>query len=159
MQEVYAHWFVARKKYKPECGASLKTFMERVARRRLLNIVKEKERAKRKAFYISLSLDELLEHEDGGFIKEFVATENEAVNTLMKKELSVAVTKAIDKLSFRQQELCRLLKEDPNLNQAAKRMNVARSTLQDEVRRIREIFRKDGLEEYLDKRCDNDQSI
>lgn len=133
--------------------------MERVIRRWLLNIVRDKERAKRKAFYISLSLDELLEHEDGGFIEEFVATENEVINLLTKKDLSRAVTEAIDKLSFRQKELCNLLKEDSSLDRAAKRMNVARSTLQDEVKRIQEIFRKEGLEEYLDKRWDNDQGI
>jgi DNA-directed RNA polymerase specialized sigma24 family protein len=133
--------------------------MERVTRRQLLNIVRDKERAKRKAFYTSISLDELLEHEYGGYIEEFVAKDGETVNIVMKKELSAAVIKVMDKLSFRQKELCNLLKEDPSLERASKRMNVARSTLQDEVLRIREVFKKDGLEEYLDRRWDDDQGI
>ncbi|HPM42527.1 MAG TPA: sigma-70 family RNA polymerase sigma factor [Candidatus Omnitrophota bacterium] len=151
LQDCLTHWLFARDKYKPGYGASVKTFMERIIKRRLINIAKEKERLKRRAFYTSVSLEELLDGGDSGFIEKFLKADDEGFNLLMKSDLPIALSKAVDKLSFRQKELCRLLGEEGmNINEASKHMNIPRSTLQEEVKRIREVFRKDGLENYLE---------
>ena len=151
MQDCLTHWLFARDKYKTGHGASVKTFMERVVKRRLINIVKEKERLKRRAFYTSLSLDKLLDDDRTGFIEKFIKVDDEGFDSLIKSELPAALSKAIGRLSFRQKELCRLLGEEGmNINEASAHMNIPRSTLQEEVKRIREIFRKEGLENYLE---------
>lgn len=125
--------------------------MERIIKRRLINIAKEKERLKRKAFYTSLSLEKLLDHGDTDFIEKFLKTDDEGFDLLMKSDLPIALSKAVNRLSLRQKELCRLLGEEGmNINEASKRMNVPRSTLQEEIKRIRETFRKEGLENYLE---------
>jgi RNA polymerase sigma-70 factor (ECF subfamily) len=117
--------------------------METVVKHRLLNIVKERERRKRKAFYDSFSLDKLLEEADIDFIEKFLRADDEGFNSFVKGELPEALSKTIDKLSARQKELCRLLREEGlNVKEASSRMSIPRSTLQEEIKRIREIFRK-----------------
>jgi RNA polymerase sigma factor (sigma-70 family) len=151
LQDCLMHWIFVKDKYKSGLGASIKTFMERVVKRRLINIVKEKERLKRRAFYTSLSLDKLLDDDNAGFIEKFIKVDGEGFDSLIKSELPAELSKALGKLSFRQKELCRLLGEEGmNIKQASTHMNIPRSTLQEEVKRIREIFRKEGLENYLE---------
>lgn len=125
--------------------------MERVVKYRLLNIVEEKERLKRKVSYNSISLDGLLDEKQSRFVDKFLKVEDDAFDLLMKSELPEALSKALEKLSSKQKELCRLLGEEGlNVKQASRYLNVPRSTLQEEIKRIRKIFRDEGLEEYLE---------
>ena len=124
--------------------------MERVVKYRLLNIAKEKHSLKRRAFYNSLSLDELLASQDGSFIEKFLKAEDDTFDLLVRSELAVALSSALDLLSFRQRELCRLLGDEGlNVKQASRHLNVPRSTLREEIKRIRKVFKDKGLDEYL----------
>ncbi len=151
MQDCLTHWFFVKDKYEPGHEATIKTFMERVVKYRLLNIVEERGRLKRKVSYNSISLDGLLEDKQSKFAEKFLKVEGDALDLLMKSELPEALSKALEKLSFKQKELCRLLGEEGlNVKQASRHLGLPRSTLQEEIKRIRNIFRDEGLEEYLE---------
>lgn len=82
--------------------------------------------------------------------KDFFKVDDEALISFLTSEFPAALLKALEKLSFKQKELCRLLKDESlNVKEASERMSVPRSTLQEEIKRIKEIFRKEGLEDYL----------
>ncbi len=69
---------------------------------------------------------------------------------IYEKELPEVLLRAMGKLSRRQKELCRLLGEgDWNLQEVVRQMNMPRSTLRDEIKRIKEVFRNEGLEDFL----------
>ncbi|MBI5399538.1 sigma-70 family RNA polymerase sigma factor [Candidatus Saganbacteria bacterium] len=149
LQDCLAHWVFVKDKYEPGHAATIKTFMERVVKHQLLNIVRDRQSYKRKAFYTSLSLDELIANKDNNFIEKFLRVEGDAFDSLMKAEFPTAMSNAKEKLSFRQKELCRLLEDGLSVKQASRHLGLPRSTVREERKRIREIFRNEGLQEYL----------
>lgn len=123
--------------------------MDRVITNKLFDLVKERLSLKRKPLLDSLSLEELIDKNKAYFSK-FLAEETTS-DCLRKSELSKAVAKTVEGLSGRQKEICNLLGEEGlNIRQVSRRMNIPNTTLQREIKRIREIFRDEGLEEYLE---------
>lgn len=59
LQECLIHWLFAKDKYDPSAEASEKTFMGRVVRNKLTDIIKERERDKRKVFQNSVILNNI----------------------------------------------------------------------------------------------------
>lgn len=97
----------------------------------------------------SLSLDELIDKERTYFNK-FLAKDTTS-DSLHKSELSKAVAKVVEGLPKRQKEICNLIGEEGlNIRQVGRRMNIPNTTLQHEIKRIRNIFRDEGLQEYLE---------
>ena len=97
-----------------------------------------------------ISLNALLEEGETETMEKFIGVEGDARRTVTNSDLSSALQKAFYKMSSRQKDLCRLLGEEGlTVSEASRRMSVPRSTLQEEIKRIREVFRKDGLENYL----------
>lgn len=123
--------------------------MDRVITNKLFDLVKERLSLKRKPLLDSLSLEDLIDKEKTYFNK-FLAEETTS-NALHKSELSKAVAKVVEGLPKRQKEICGLLGEEGlNIRQVSRRMNIPNTTLQREIKRIREIFRDEGLEEHLE---------
>ena len=150
LQECLTHWFFVKDQFDPAREVTVKTFMKQVVRNKLLNILEEKTAKKRQVNLKSASLDQLLE-EAGGSAEKFIGTESDTVRTIRNTELSFALSKAFCCLSSRQKELCRLLGEEGlTVTEASKRLSIPRSTLREEIKRIRQVFRKEGLEDYLD---------
>lgn len=149
LQECLIHWVFARNKYDPAQGVSLRTFLDRVITNKLFDLVKERLSLKRKPLLDTLSLEELIEKEKSYFNK-FLAEET-TTDCLRKSELARAVANALEGLSKRQKEICNLLGEEGlNIRQVSRRMNIPNTTVQREIKRIREIFRDEGLEKYLE---------
>lgn len=148
-QECLLHWIFAGNKYDSSKGFSIRTFLDRVITRKLYDIACERSAAKRKALLNSLSLEALLEQEDMSYFKKFLADERSA-DSILKEDLSEALRKTMGMLSQQQREVCDLLGEQGlSIRQASQRLNIANTTLQHEIKRIREVFRKEGLEDYL----------
>ena len=79
-----------------------------------------------------------------------MAVEDENIEAVLKSDKNKVLLIALEKLSCRQKELCRLLKDEGlSLNQAGEKLGLPRATVYDEVLRIREVFRKEGLKDYL----------
>lgn len=123
--------------------------MRRVTENKLKHILEAKGRNKRKALYSSLPMDVFLVDDEDDVAGSFVSVD-QTLEALLHQELIDTLSKAIQKLSYRQREVCYFIQFDGlNMNQISKRLNIPRSTLFDEVLRIREVFRKEGLRDYL----------
>ena len=150
LQECLAHWLFKKEEFDPVREVTLKTFMNRVIKNHLLNILEKKSTQKRQVQMKSVSLNDFLEENEGPTIEKFFGVESETRRMMADQDLSEALRKAFLKMSARQKELCRLLGEEGlSVSEASKGMSVPRSTLQEEIKRIREVFRKEGLENYL----------
>jgi len=75
--------------------------------------------------------------------------EEQTVQKISAADLPDAVSRATAGLSFRQKQICRYLSEGMSQVKVGEIMKIPRATLQDEIRRIREAFLKEGLEEYI----------
>lgn len=144
------HWYFTRDQYDPSRPAACKTFMSRVIENKLMDIIKERESQKRKGYYQSVSLEELTANFDGDDYSEDLAVEDENLASAIKSDVSEILLRAYKKLSRRQREICRLIQiEGLNLKQTSERLKIPRTTLYDDIFRIRDVFREEGLRDYL----------
>lgn len=144
------HWLFTKNQYRPESGTTPRTFLNRVIRHKLADLIKYEKRNKRKLSHMSESLDEADEEGQSGHLKErSLMVENRVIEEISIEDLPAALDRAMANLSFRQKQLCRLLSEGMSQVEAGAKMNIPRTTLQEEIKRIRDVFRAEGLEEYL----------
>jgi len=153
LQECLTRWFFARNNYNPTRGASQKTFMARAIRNRLMDLVREREADKRKVAHLAVSLDEPPEDDGGltsatGRVDQKVPADPELCS--LQVGLAVDVRRVSGKLSPKQKQVCALLMRGLDITEVAKALETPRSTLYDEIARIRRIFQEAGLEAYLD---------
>ena len=150
LQECLIHWFFTKDQYRPELGTSERTFLNRVTRNKLADLIKFERRNKRKVLYISESLDATGDDEESMIAKDkILMVEEQIVSKLTTADLPDAMARAMTGLSFRQKQLCRYLSEGMSLVKAGEKMGIPRTTLQEEIKRIRMAFQKAGLEEFL----------
>lgn len=136
--------------YRQESGASERTFLNRITRNKIADLIRRREANRRKVLYVSDSLDEMDDNEQSINLKErLLMVEEQIVAKISAANLPEAMAKATARLSFRQKQICRHLSEGMSQVKVGKMMKIPRATLQDEIKRIREVFRKVGLEEYL----------
>lgn len=155
LQECLLHWHGVRERYDGERGASPRTFMARVIRNKLMDIVRELEADKRKIAGLAVSLDAppAGRQDDGTAESELGARLSDASSeeALQQRELAADLEEAMNALSVPQRALCEaLLRNDFNMKQASEWLGTPRATLYDELKRIRRLFRKKGLDAYLD---------
>ena len=150
MQECLMHWLEVRDTYDAGREASKKTFMARIIRNRLINIVEKATSEKRKNIYESVSLDEPVSNdEDAPTLKDKIAASDDALPQI-NSELKIELSKAYQKLTPQQQKLCKLLGEEGvTISEACRRLDKHRMIIYREIARIRELFEKEGLKDYL----------
>lgn len=150
LQECLIHWFFIKDQYRPESGTSERTFLNRVTRNKLVDLIRRRGANKRRVLYMSESLDAMGDDEESfGVTEEILMVEEQVVSKITTANLPEAISKATANLSFRQKQICRYLSEGMSQVKVGEKMNISRATLQDEIKRIREVFRKEGLEEFL----------
>lgn len=146
-QECLTQWFYAKNKYTPQEGASMKSYMRRVIKNKLLKIVRSLQTEKRKASYETIPLDEEI-----GISEEDLQSKNkdDPAKSIRESDLEFLIQKVFAKLSPKQQELCRLVYEEGlSINEASKHFKESRASIYREVLHIREIFKKEGLKDFL----------
>ncbi len=150
LQECLIHWLEVRCRYDPKRGASKKTYMAEVVRNMLSKLAEKATADKRKAIYESVSLDEPFnDDEDTPALKDKIA-ESDDVLPQIKSELKIELSEAFQKLTPQQQELCKLLGEEGlTISEACRRLDKHRMIVYRELARIRELFEKEGLKDYL----------
>ena len=120
-----------------------------------MDIVREHESDKRKVTYLSIPIDEPVGGaEDAPFVMDAIdehrATETGVATEHSNRDARIDIAKAIAQLTPAQQRLCRLLGEEGlSIQQASERLGIPRSSLYDEIKRIRKIFTDFGLSDYL----------
>ncbi len=82
-------------------------------------------------------------------MEEILRVEEQIISKITTADLPEAISKATVNLSFRQKQICRYLSEGMSEVKVGEKMNLSRAMLQDEIKHIREVFRKAGLEEFL----------
>ena len=150
LQECLMHWLEVRDGYDSSRNTSRQTFMATIIRNKIGNIIEKTTAEKRKAIYESVSLDKPLnDDEDAPTLKDKIAdTKNGLSQT--KAELKIELSKAYQKLTPQQKKLCKLLGEEGlSVTEASKEMKKHRRHLYREIARIREVFEKEGLKDYL----------
>jgi len=105
---------------------------------------------KRKVMFQSVSLDELIDGLDEDSYPDELLFDDQSFEEVLRSDIGRVLKRVMARLSRRQREMCRLIEEEGlNMNQVSKKMNIPRGTLFDEVLRIREVFRNEGLTDYL----------
>ena len=124
--------------------------MAKVIRNKLSNIVEKATAEKRKTIYESVSLDKPLnDDEDEPALKDKIP-DSKSVPPQIRIGLRIGLSKAYQKLTPQQKKLCKLLGEDGlSVTEASKEMKKHRRHLYREIARIREVFKKEGLKDYL----------
>jgi len=154
LQECLTHWFFAKDDYDPTREASQKTFMGRIIRNKLTDLVRERESDKRKIAHLTVSLDEPLgKDEDSPTLIDKIdeqTNSDASPNPFLEIQLRIDLSKALQQLTPQQKELCRLLGEKGlTVKKISEYLKTPRSTIYDELKRIRTICMKEGLEDYL----------
>jgi RNA polymerase sigma-70 factor (ECF subfamily) len=149
-QESLIHWCAKRRLFDLTDEELCGPVMRRVIENKIMDIIESKHRQKRKIIYQTISLnDPAFERDEEENVKQFIADE-ESFRESFKCDIQDVMRRAKEKLSRRQRELCRLFEIDGlNWKEVSERLNIPRATLYEEVLRIREIFREEGLKDYL----------
>jgi len=114
--------------------------MSQVVKTRLLQIVREYRTDKRKISSLSEPM------EGSGDEKSAYDPRSHLVNTELKNDLA----RVFKKLNPIQLSICRLIAEEGmNPTDIARRLQVDRGTVYYELKLIRKIFEKEGMDEYL----------
>ena len=150
LQECLIHWLEVRDRYDASRGASKNTYMAQVIRNVLGRISERAETDKRRTIYESISLDEPLnDDEDEPTLKDKLSQSDDILPQI-KSELKIELSKVFQKLTPQQQKLCRLLGEEGlTISEACRRLDKHRMIVYRELARIRELFEKEGLKDYL----------
>lgn len=153
-QECLIHWLFTRDSYDSTHGASQKTYMGKVVRNKLTDLIREREADKRKISQFTVSLDEPLgNEEDAPSLIEKIdekTISDSPQDTFLQVQLKIDLSKAMMKLTPQQKKICHLLGNDGfSIMQVSEYLKTPRSTIYDEIKRIRNIFMKENLEDYL----------
>ncbi len=142
MQECLLHWYRVRGSYKPGRGSSAKTYMGRVLRHLLHDVLDQQLTLKRRGSHLSASLDETL--------SEGVGAEGEVSAEEADLSLRIDLERALEKLSPLQQRICELLKQGYPASEISRNLGRGRASIYDEIGQVRKVFCDEGLTEYLD---------
>ena len=152
LQECLAHWLHKRSYYRQGRGASPKTYMAKVLRNKLTDIAREGLAEKRTADRIAESLDQPLNSEDEGMTLGGTVSDRNCGSCLpfeSRIDLEVDLRRVLGRLTPRQQEICDLLLKKVCKTGVADQLGIHRSTLSQEIKRIRRVLQDNGLADYI----------
>ncbi len=155
VQECLVHWLSVRSELDPARGPVRSAFMATVVRNKLMDLVRERESAKRKVTYDSISLDEPLGGENNSLtlldvVDETKVHERDDHVGALGEEARADIFKAMEHLTPLQQQLCHLLGcEGLSVQDVSRKLGIPRATIYDELKRIRKLFTELGLQYYL----------
>ena len=146
-QECLAHWWQQRGRYDAARRASQKTYLRRVVRAKLQDLARGWTAAKRGSGRASVSLDApaWLDEPDGPALRETLADPRQPDSTL-----ALDIQQVIRRLSPRQRRIISAKRLGLRNTEISKRLDISRTTVQDEISAIRDIFRDAGLAPFLE---------
>ena len=156
LQEVLIQWYLSKDKYNSNRDASEKTFMAKVVENKLTDILREVKTDKRTLNYQTISLDQPLGDDESCSTLGDVISKNDILSgnnitsdPFLKISLKIDLEKALQRLDPIQKKICNLIiKEGLNVSELSEYLNTPRSTIYDEIKRIRKIFEKEHLKNY-----------
>jgi len=151
MQEVLAHWYFVKAKYDPTKEARASTFMMRVLRAKLQDIVRLLGAKKRKIDHTALSLDQPSQDEEEASIlsDEILKEEPTQPESASQAELQEKMKALFRKLAPEEKKLCGLIRSGATIKSIARKLGKHRSMIYRDMERLRKLFEAEGLKEFL----------
>lgn len=148
LQECLTHWYFNRDKYDPGKHASQKTFMSKVVKTKLTQIVRRNSTDKRKVSYLSIPLKIDDDEEGLSVLEDHIARiRGDPASLILESE---KIKDILNKLTRRQRAICRLIAEEGlSIKEISRRLKVNRRTIQRELKKIRQLFIKQGVIDHL----------
>ena len=143
LQECLIHWYLNRGRFRESKGASIKTYMARVSTTHLQLLLRRELYDKRKVSHLAESLEKPLG--EGELTLADIVPADE-VTTEMGMRIDIA--SALRVLTPLQREICKLLEDGYPVSRIAEMLGKPRSTIRDEIGRIRELFLQRDLKDY-----------
>lgn len=149
VDECLKHWFFVRNTVKPEAEDKRRAYMVAVVKNKLSNIVDGRRTAKRNEYFQALSLDEFLEENPESPFLAHPAQKDPSEET-DRFELQERLNQVFQKLNPQQQKLYSAISDgELSIKEISIRLNLHRSTVYDEIGRIRGVFEREGLRTFL----------
>lgn len=147
LSDCLLHWYRKRNTYREDRGTTPATYLGRVLNHYLMDCLRKERAEKRKTNYLADSLDRPIDPEAPGLTLKDTLADGKAAN--ISPCFSLDVKNALAKLTPAQRKLCLLLAKEISKTEIAERLGCCRDTVHEEIKRIREIFRRDKLDDYL----------
>lgn len=144
VQECAAHWWQQRKVFDERRGATLTTYLRRVARAKLRDLERDRNARKRGGGTPMLSLDVPIRPGGAGSVGDQLP-DRQPVDL----DWLASLDRAKDRLSERQRAIVSGLDEGSDKSELSRLLKISRDTLHRDVARIRRVFRDEGLDRYL----------
>lgn len=143
LQECLIHWYLNRAKYRESRGASIKTFMARVLSTKLQMLLRRELYDKRKVSHFVESLEKPV-GEGESKLADIIPDDEHTTEMCVR----IDIESALRVLTPLQREICNLLVQDYSIKRIAEILGKPRSTIRDEIKRIKAVFSQKGLEDY-----------
>ena len=138
------HWYNNRNTYREEREATIKSYMGRLLKNYLMSYLRKELAEKRKMNYLPDSLDRPINEEDPEYTLLDRVSEKA---TPPDPRLLLDLKAAKEKLTPRQRKICDLLSHKATKTDISDYLSISRDTVYEELKRIKEIFRRDELED------------
>jgi RNA polymerase sigma factor (sigma-70 family) len=152
--ECLSHWHMVKGTYSGEKNASCRTYMGRIIRNKLRDIIRRQTAVKREICQHSISINKIIgEDMDSPTLLEQLSSEppaNSSYSPGGEFDKRIDLENVMRRLNPKQKRLCELLMAEPTITQISKCLETPRSTIYDEIERIRKIFENTGLKDYLE---------
>ncbi|MFC1799404.1 RNA polymerase sigma factor [Candidatus Eisenbacteria bacterium] len=152
LQECLFRWHSANDSHDPAKGATKRTYMDRVLRNKLADIRREMTADIRRVNFEAESLDDPV-GDTGDTTKgelldpaTILGAPSDAVIVI---SLKATLSRVLPKLTSRQRELWELRLSGYSTSEASEMLGISRDTAHEDIKRMRILFEKAGLREYL----------
>jgi RNA polymerase sigma factor (sigma-70 family) len=142
LQECLIQWYLKRDRFDASRGASVKTFMATVLNTHLQYVLRSQLADRRKTSHLAQSLETPIGDTDLTLADVIADKSGYSV------DLDADIRLALDRLSPFQKKICQLLGEGHPVAKIAKLLGRPRTTVRDEITRIKTVFRQQGFDEY-----------
>jgi len=148
LQECLTQWLFNREKYDSSKGASQSTYMSRIVRNKLMDLIDEQTSDKRKIAHESISIDQPLNNgEDASSLLDVLPCNSDFHSY---SELAISIEQAFPKLTNIQKLLCQYIEDGcSSTSELSQMLGIARASVYREIERIRIVFEKEGLKKFL----------
>ena len=147
-QECLTHWWSQRDRYDEARGASRGTFLRRVVQGKLRDLARGWTAEKRGSGHLPLSLDAPASAHDhqGRTIGEMLPSQERLEADLASL---LDLRQITSRLSERQRDIIAGVTAGMNKAGLSRQLGISRDTLHEELRRIQQVFRDEGLADHL----------
>ncbi len=147
LQECLIQWFYSQNKYDSQGGASKSTYMARIVTNKLHDIARGCSADKRRIFKESYSLDQPASEEEDTPIVETISN---GKDFRVQSDLHITLSQAYSKLTPNQRKLCDFLRDGYfSPTDLEELMGVGRATVYREIERVKNVFKNEGLKDFL----------